>query len=448
MDEERVALAATGAYGLTDTVGDVEGSHHRVVGSLAAAVTPVPWLTAGLRLDGRWDLHPDDGMGPHSRVAGDPRLLLRLGQAASQDVQLGAELGVWVPGKDAPSLALDATTLDLRALASYLPTGQSWGLLGMAGFRWDNSARAAPQLERLRPGDRVSLGLSEHNALLLAAGCTFALGATQALFLELSADLLLGAPRLTHSPLRASLGLRKRLAPVELEASLTAVVSRRPQVSAQDPVTPIEPRVLLTLGLRFGTPLRQPAPEPPAPRAPTTHADPVLATTTVQGQLVDGDQQPLMEALVRLRASDGGQHETISDAQGRFRFEGIPVGPVEMSAEADGFEGQRWQLEATLRMQPLSTRALQPRPPAGVLRGLARSFDSEPLQATVRVFDGQGRSLAHTRADDQGRFELSVAPGQYQVRIQAPGYRSHRRRVRISENSVTILNVDLQERKR
>ena len=44
-----------------------------------------------------------------------------------------------------------------------------------------------------------------------------------------------------------------------------------------------------------------------------------------------------------------------------------------------------------------------------------------------------------------GRFELDVTPGVHEVRISARGYMTQVRRVRVEENGVTVLNIDLRK---
>jgi hypothetical protein len=452
------ALAATGAYGYTESVGPVDGAHHRGAATLAGAVAPTDWLSLALRFDGRLDAHPDDGMGSHTGGVGDPRLTARAGHDLSSDTQLGGELTIWVPGEDAPSVALDAATVDLRALFAHGPAAGPWMLLGAAGYRLDNSAGAAPDLSRVRPGDRVALGLSDSDAVLLALGFAYAVGADDTLFVELSADFLTDAEELSTTPLRATLGQRHSFSDaLSGEVSATASLSQRPDLEPTDPLIPVEPRVLLAMGLRFGQRFSEPEPEPtfvpPDEPEPEPEPEPAPepeppATVLVEGQLLDDQQEPLTEAEVVLTTPDGAEQATITDAEGRYRFEDVPAGPVTLVARARGFEELRWQLDAAPNMPAPEPMALTPRPPSGVIRGLARSFDSEPLAARVRVLDKRGREVVSTRADAEGRFEIPLPPGSYRVVIDAEGYRGQKRRVRIRDGSVNILNVDLREQKR
>ena len=80
-----------------------------------------------------------------------------------------------------------------------------------------------------------------------------------------------------------------------------------------------------------------------------------------------------------------------------------------------------------------------PPPPRGQLRAIVRSFRGSAVDADISV-DGGANDL---RAD-QGRIELDVTPGVHEVRISARGYTTQVRRVRVEENGVTLLNVDLK----
>jgi hypothetical protein len=68
-----------------------------------------------------------------------------------------------------------------------------------------------------------------------------------------------------------------------------------------------------------------------------------------------------------------------------------------------------------------------------------RSLAGRPLAADVRI-EPLGREV---HAAD-GRFEIDVAPGTYEVTIVAPGYQTQSRRVQVEENGVTLLDVDLR----
>jgi hypothetical protein len=453
-----LSIAGSAGYGFIDPIAPIEGAHHRVNGTLAVGVAPLPFLAFALTLDGRIDLHPDDGEGPYGSSVGDPRLLARVGHALGRDVQIGADLSVWFPGNQAPSYEPGATSAELRALFAYAPRAEGFRLLTAAGFRLDNSAASAPDdYDRLRFGDRVAIGLSESHAVLGALGAAYRWTDLE-LFTELSADLLVGgkAPELLASPLRASLGARYDLSRAwALELTGTMGLSKRPEVSATAPLVPIEPRASVLIGLRFNLGLSEPKdemvmPDEPAPEVAPDKAKPkepaLAAHATVSGTLTDEGGEPLPEVVIKVRDSSGEEREVITDAEGRYEVPAMPLGPATLEASATGFEAQSWDVEVVADLPKVAARALVAKTTIGVLRGLIRSFASEPIEgAEVTAVDSKTRKATQIKADAKGEFEVELPPGRYRVTIRAGGYRTHTRNMKIAANNVAILNVDLRE---
>lgn len=443
-----VAVGATAGYGVLESVGTVPGIHHRFSGVLGLGVVPVSWLALALRFDGRIDRHPPDARGDDFTGTGDPRLLVRAGHALGRALSLGGELVLWFPGNDAPSFEPRATTVDLKGLLAY--ERSAFALLAHAGVRIDQSAESAPDIRRLRAGDRVALGLSDASALLLALGAATALGAHAQLFGEVSLDWLLGerAPPLRTSPMRATLGARRFFTPsLQGELAATVALSARPSFAPSAPLVPAEPRILVTLGVRYGHALDRPvvvAPppvEPPRPVAPP----PPPPRVTVGGALVDAAGAPVPDVKVHLRSGDDDR-EVITDGEGRYTFLEVLPGLAELEASAPGFAPQRWQLDVRPGMQPAPARTLSPQGETGTLRLLTRTFRSEPLAAAVTVRDARGRKVTSGQTDPQGLLEFDLRPGRYIVMISARGYRTLRREVQIERYGVAILNVDMRTR--
>lgn len=436
-------LSATAGYGLAGKVAPAGGAHPRALGSLAASVAWNRWLALALRFDGRVDFHAGEQGAAYSSAVGDPRLLLRAGSALNDELALGGELGVWLPGRQAPSLDLAATTLDASGLLQFAPRDRPWSLLGLAGLRIDNSAHSAPDVTRLRDGDRIALGLSESNALLLGLGGAYRFAARIESFVELSADVLVGAraPAFGHSPLRAAIGGRYFLSRA-LQAELTSIVSlsARPAILASDPLVPIEPRFSIIAGVRYGWAL------PAVGKPPLTGEDEPARRSTLTGRLVDRAGQPVPEADVLLQTSDGMQWRTISDARGGYRFADVPLGRAQLEISAGGFAKTRLEVDVTPSGVERST-ALEPVSAAsGVIRGLVRSFGSEPLIAQIQVTTARNQVVAKAQSDAAGGFELELAPGRYQIEISAAGYRVQQRSVEVVGGGVAILNVDMRRR--
>jgi hypothetical protein len=453
-------IAGSAGYGFTESIDPVDGAHHRAIGLLGVGVSPLPFLTFALTLDGRIDIHPDEGEGPYGGSVGDPRVLARAGHALSSDVSIGADVNVWFPGNKAPSYEPGATSVDLRALFAYAPKHGRFRLLSAAGFRFDQSGASSPEVERLRFGDRLAIGLSDSHAVLAALGAAYRVMDLE-LFTELSADLLVGsqAPELLASPLRATIGARYDLSRlIALELSTTASLSKRPEITPTSPLVPVEPRLSALIGLRFNFELSEPEhemvlPDEPAteidklpPAAPAEPAPPVHATVT--GTLTDEAGEPLPEVEIKVRDESGEEREVITDATGRYEIPALPLGPATLEASSIGFEAQTWDVEVTADMPPMPARMLATKTTIGVLRGLIRSFASEPIKgAEVTVVEVKTGKATRIESDVQGELEVELPPGRYRVTIRASGYRTHTRNMKIAANNVAILNVDLREQR-
>jgi hypothetical protein len=452
-------VAGSAGYGFTESIDPVDGAHHRAIGLLGVGVSPLPFLTFALTLDGRIDIHPDEGEGPYGGSVGDPRVLARAGHALSSDVSIGADVNVWFPGNKAPSYEPGATSVDLRALFAYAPKHGRFRLLSAAGFRFDQSGASSPAVERLRFGDRLAIGLSDSHAVLAALGAAYRLTDLE-LFTELSADLLVGskAPELLASPLRATIGARYDLSRlIALELSTTASLSKRPEITPTSPLVPVEPRVSALIGLRFNFELSEPEdemvlPDEPAPKidkpgnAPAEPAPPAHATVT--GTLTDEAGEPLPEVVIKVRDESGEEREVITDATGRYEIPAMPLGPATLEASSIGFEAQTWDVEITADMPPVPARVLTAKTTIGVLRGLIRSFASEPIKgAEVTVVEVKTGKATRIESDAEGELEVELLPGRYRVTIRANGYRTHTRNMKIAANNVAILNVDLREQR-
>ncbi|MDB4985164.1 MAG: hypothetical protein JWN04_342 [Myxococcaceae bacterium] len=453
---KRVGLAATGSYGYTESVGPVHGAHQRLGGTLGAGYAPFSWLSVALRFDGRLDIHPKDDRGTDTTGTGDPRLFLRSGYQLNRDFSVGGEAVVWFPGNKAPSFKPRATSVDLKAMAAWTPHALPVSVLAYVGYRLDQSAESAPDLRRLRPGDRVTIGLSDSDAVLLAVGATTRAIKRAELFGELSLDYLVGsqAPKFSQSPLRAMLGARGFLnKKLQGEVSTMIGLSGRPSVATSAPLVLIEPRFLLNIGVRYGFDLSPPpAPDTRDKPGDTLASDeprvPAVQTASISGTLVDGSDAPLPDVRVVLTpAPPAPARETVTDGDGRYAFDDVPVGPATLEAAAPGFESQQWTLDVRPQMAPEAKRPLVRKGNTGTLRLLTRTFASDPLSAAVLIRDLRGHKVVADKTNAEGLFEFDLPPGQYVVMISAPGYRPHRREVQIERYGVAILNVDMREEK-
>jgi len=146
---------------------------------------------------------------------------------------------------------LKATSLDAKLLLGTVGNAFTFG--SYAGFRYDRSAMTGKSADQLRFGDRLAIGLSDFNSILVGVGGGYRIANTL-VFTEASGDVLIGqkAPPFGQSPLRADLGVRQFLSPaLSLEGLAEVELSSRPVIAPSAPLIPIEPRFTTLLGLRY-----------------------------------------------------------------------------------------------------------------------------------------------------------------------------------------------------
>jgi hypothetical protein len=338
-----------------------------------------------------------------------------------------------------------ATTLDFEAMGSFR-VSPDFVLALNAGYRLDGSAKAAENASRLSPSDRISLGVSSFDAILLGLGAELRLDAVQ-FFGEWTWDVLVGggAPSATESPMRVGAGGRLWVLEqldLQLEARLDVLVSGRPDLTAAT-LAPVEPRVSFTVGATF----RFPAPDVPVVDGVDTTDDPVAeAVGVVEGRLEDEQGQPVEGAAVLVRRGEAPNVQSFgpvtTGADGEYRIPEVPVGDYDLVVSADGFR------EATVPITVGGGQTVEPQVamerdlPSGQIRGVVQSFRGEPVVATIRV-EPLGSEVT---ADEEGIFQIDVPPGAYTVTVSATGYAEQSRPIVVEERGVTILNIDLRAR--
>jgi hypothetical protein len=159
--------------------------------------------------------------------------------------------------------------------------------------------------------------------------------------------------------------------------------------------------------------------------------------------LDEAGRTPLQWAKDELVDATPAEEKVIPlDETNVYVLEGVPVGEVEVLVEADLLkphtesvivsEGSPAEIE--VKLEPAASEGSQ-------LRGLVRSYSGQGIAASVTVEPGDHT----TKCDEEGSFELDLPPGVYKVIIEAEGYRSQRRTLRVRKEGVTVLNADLQQ---
>lgn len=443
-----VAVAVDLSGGVTEALADNDATHERFGARAAATVDVTRWLDFGAWLSGRYDRHPRDARGADDGFLFQSELSTRLA-FQSGALGYGFEASAWLPGGADVGSSFSALSADGRVLLS----GQSADLLvaGYAGYRLDRSAQAAGDTTRLRFGDRSALGASDYDALLSGLGLGYAWGRTL-LFGEASAQLLLGSPKLAASPIWLSVGARRAFGPAGLsgELSLDGLLSARPDLLATAELFPIEPRVTLNLGLRYRFGEQQsargstaapdrPKPAPVAPVAPVAPA-PAVKPSSVELELLDERGQPLPRAKA-VATQDGIETPLVETSPGHYRLDNARPGRAHLRVQAEGFQPIERDIDVKIGASARVDVRVEQALPAGQVRGLVRSFRGKPLAASVRLEPGGNE----TKTDAEGFFQLDVPPGEYEVVIESAGYQPQRRKAKVDQQGVVIVNADLSQ---
>ncbi|HEX8819427.1 MAG TPA: carboxypeptidase regulatory-like domain-containing protein [Archangium sp.] len=169
----------------------------------------------------------------------------------------------------------------------------------------------------------------------------------------------------------------------------------------------------------------------------------LVGTGTVEGQVRDGAGQPLAGVRVVGGSRWGGglgstPAESRTDAEGRYRLEGLATGRLSLSAHREGStlgvsqpaevtEGGTARVDFTLE----ETGTVE-----GVVRATSGSLPAEPL--AVSAFPQErGRfgmpDLARVETDASGHFRMTLPPGAYRMSVMITG-----RRVFVPSSAQTV----------
>ncbi len=438
----QVGAVSLAAFGFRD---DLLADGHRYIrgsGSLAVAYAPIPLLTVGLTIDGRYDRHSGSPADGEDGYVGDPRLLLRLARPVGA-ITLGAQLGVWLPGKDAPSVAFSATTVDLRVLGD-VALGPAT-LSVNAGFRLDRSSESIEDPGALNQGDQVSLGVSEFNAVLGSAMISMPLGPVFA-SLEGGTDFFLGdaAPDPT---LRGSFSAGFRLSPrAALLAYAQVAKVASPEMANPVPLIVYDPMLNFGIGIggRFGG-------GSGAAKKPYVVTDnetdkpiAVAKVATVSGTVLDDTGVPVVGAQVTVE-TEKKTGTAVTDAAGKYRVGGLPPGPAKISITVAGKKPQELTLTLVDGANPAPQVQLDPELPPGELRGNVRSRAGGRAIANAKISVTPGDFTATSAAD--GTFAITVPPGKYTMTTTADGFAPQVIEAVVDQEGVTVKFINLDKQK-
>lgn len=446
-----MGLFAGAGYGFSGEALGMSDSHHRATGVVSVGLGLTRWLTLAARFDGRYDRHSDIGAPDVTEDGwvGDPRLVGQFSHALSDSLNVGALAVIWFPGANAPSVVTSAISGDLQLGASYKAMDGRLRLAANLGLRIDNSAASIENADTLSQADRLSLGLSDSNAVLVGLGAAYRMGRAEILG-EFTLDKLIGdmVPTPDTSPARLAAGVQLMLsdtmqARVMLEANMSAL----PNAELGQPLAPFEPRVSVMTGLyyRWGGPKKQPsltdglAGDGDGAQTPTK-------PTSLSGRITSDSGDGLADAKVEIAIGEETRSAQ-TDAEGRFTidlsdvdFDVSEIEEATVVVTAEGYKSSERPVDLTTGEALSLDVQVEVALPRGQLRGVVRAYNGKPISGTITV---EPIGLTAKSAAD-GTFELDVPPGQYTVTIKAKGFKGQRRKVDVQDGGVTILHIDMR----
>jgi hypothetical protein len=223
-----------------------------------------------------------------------------------------------------------------------------------------------------------------------------------------------------------------------------AALSARPATGSTDPLSPIEPRLQVLVGLAY-TLLDWERPAPPvrvvAPAAVAAPAPlPPAPATSLLVNVTTMDGYPLSDATVELQVGPSVltvEHRNLE----AYLLGAPPSGEATLRVSAPRLKPQTRSIRLESGARLVVDVQLEAAPPSGQLRGLVRSFGGQGLRARIRIEP----THMELSTDEVGAFLVDVAPGRYDVTVDAPGHTSQRRQVDVRPDGVVILNADLSK---
>lgn len=177
------------------------------------------------------------------------------------------------------------------------------------------------------------------------------------------------------------------------------------------------------------------APPTPPPVVPVVVVPPPPPPTKLSGTIATATGEAIPGATITID-SDSGPVEVIADDDGKFTA-AVSGKPGKLHASAPGYDAGEAEVVVENGVAQVNI-SLKRSVRSGQLRGQVLSFNGKPLAATITVGDKTAT------ADADGQFSIDLPAGAFQVTIEAPGFVTQKRNVKVKLDAVTVLNVDLR----
>ncbi|MBA2539149.1 MAG: carboxypeptidase regulatory-like domain-containing protein [Deltaproteobacteria bacterium] len=470
-------VSLIGGFGFRNKLLSDEHKLKRGIGDIAFAFAPIELLTLGLAFDGRIDKHKGVTPGGDDGYVGDPRLIARLAKKLGPKLTAGGQLAILIPGKDAPSVAASAISVEARGLVT-LAAGP--GRLSLnAGFRIDNSAKSVVDDDGndnrmlLSAEDRISLGVSDFHAVVAGVHYQLPLGPKAYLGLEGSMDLFTGAHLPDGVPATDTPGPIIRFGATGgfhftsqwsafafVQGAIVSKLEAADVTAGNIALIPYEPSFTggIAITARFGgggssttnnTITANDCVKFPEKCKPIS----VVVTAGLSGSVLDDTGKPVVGAKVTVRLKNNSG-TAATDDKGEWTVANVPIGKtVNNKTELDDtaaevtveVEGKKPKV-ATLTLREGTDNKVPPITldavlPPGQFKGVIRAAGTGKPIAGVTVKLEPGGASAVSDAD--GNVSLDVQPGTYKASASGNGYKEQTLDVVIEQSAVVVKQFEL-----
>lgn len=158
---------------------------------------------------------------------------------------------------------------------------------------------------------------------------------------------------------------------------------------------------------------------------------------------------PLARAIVTIRTLQGDSNIVVqtvnTDEAGNYLAQGLAPGSYSVTASASGFASQTQTALVSSNQTATANFALIAE--TGNISGTIRDGNGDPITGSnifVRVFDGNGLLVKSITAEPDGTYSIiDLAPGNYTVVAQAPGFAASSAAAAVVANQTTSLDLQL-----
>ena len=462
------AVSAIGGYGVRHALLSADHTLQTGVGDFALAYAPAKALTIALSFDGRIDKHVGSSPIIDHAYVGGPHLLARLATSRG-NVRVGGQLGIYLPGSEAPSIVPGATTVDARGLFSIKLGAATLSLA--AGFRYDNTSKSVdPELRAdMSSEDRVSLGISDFHALLGSIHAMIPIGKAF-IGLETSADVFVGAGAL--GPIIRGGGTFGVHLGSAWSAFAFAQAAKVPSIDHTDAMAATTAKLIayepaLTSGVgvaaQFGGRTRATKPRVVVAPPPITpdKPKPVERTTraVVVGSVVDDHGKPIAGAKVTIKLQHGTGSATTDD-KGGYTIADLPIRTTlddavtlddadgELTGELDTKLPKTIKVALVEGLNNVGVIVLPPVPQTTVTfqtQVRAAPHGDPILNATVKVEPG---GLTMVLDPSTTMYKLELPLGNYTITASAPKHKAATKTIVIDKIANWVENFELVRERR